>query len=242
MKLKRVGFGRHIRLRWLDAVAGKMYEHRDTTLVRKYLEVLLEKDILGNEARRKTIDVLTRIWIRVPHTLEELRDQALNAFIEIEPHERIWLHWGMILNSYPIFYDVVSAIGRLLSIQGEVSTGQIRRAIIEEWGDRTTIRRSVARIIQSIKDWSILQNTEKESKYIALTNLTSTNTELQIWLLEAALRAEKSNSIPLSQLFRIPALFPFKVQVPYTELYNSKKFEITQQGLDIQMISLRSKI
>jgi len=47
--------------------------------------------------------------------------------------------------------------------------------------------------------------------------------------------------LPLSQLLRHPAAFPFQVELSAHDLRRSRYFEINRQGLDLDVVSLASR-
>jgi len=196
---------------------------------------------MGKVARRKTLDVLSRIWIRVPEQEVEFRDRGLDLFQRVRQYERLWLHWGMILVAYPVFLDLVVITGRLLGLQGEVTPGQIRRGIVSEWGDRTTLTRSVNIMLQSMRDWGVLMQNENRKPHTQTRKIESENVDVNLWLVEAILRAEDTLTLPLTKLERHLALFPFKIKLSRSELLESKYFELSRQGLDRQIITLVSR-
>lgn len=187
----------------------------------------------------KSLNVLSRIWIRVPEKHRESRDRGLDLFQKGKPDERLWLHWGMILVAYPVFLDIVVITGRLLGLQGEVTSGQIRRGIVSEWGNRTTLTRSVNRILQSMRDWRVLVKKGNNKPYTRSRKIESDNVDVNLWIIEAIIRAEDAPAQPLTRLERHPALFPFNIKLSRSELLESKYFELSRQGLNRQMVSLR---
>jgi hypothetical protein len=61
-----IGFDRKLQLDWLDDTIGLCQEGPDPGSIAPQLDGRLAGDIRGHEARRKTIIVLLRIWVRVP--------------------------------------------------------------------------------------------------------------------------------------------------------------------------------
>ena len=66
------------------------------------------------------------------------------------------------------------------------------------------------------------------------------NMDVNLWLIEAILRAEDTPALPVSRLERHPALFPFDIKLSRSELLDSKHFELSRQGLNRQIITLVS--
>jgi len=235
MRLKRIGFSRNITLEWLDETARYTAEMGDHEKVRQALNYTVTIHE-GQEAKRKTLDVLIRTWTRVPEEHIKLRDHAIELLKDVRSEDTIWLHWGLLLLAYPIFYDVSNMIGRLLTLQGKVTTSQIKRRIVKDWGERTTLNRTISRIVQSLKDWNILRNSN--NTYQLAKKRETKNVELQIWLLEALLKADPSKTTILQEISRIPSLFPFTITINTTQIINSKKFEIINQASNIQLVKL----
>ena len=236
MRLKRIGFSRNITLEWLDDTARYTAEMGNHEKVRAALNYTITS-YEGQEAKRKTIDVLIRTWTRVPEEHIKLRDQAIALLKETRPEEKIWLHWGLLLLAYPIFYDVTATMGRLLALQGQVTRGQIKRSIVKDWGERTTLNRTISRIVQSLKDWNIFRNSENNTYQLVKKRKTK-NVNIQIWLLEALLNADPSQTITLQEISRIPSLFPFTITLSTTPIITSKRFEIINQASNIQLVKL----
>ena len=69
--------------------------------------------------------------------------------------------------------------------------------------------------------------------------MTTTVSELQLWLLEAMLSASASDEIEAHQLLRLSELFPFSFTVGVGDLRRHEGFNIHRQGLDMDMVSIR---
>ena len=180
--LKQVGFLQFIQKDWLDATVAFYQNTQNVENTKTNLNNLIISDVPKNEERRKTIDVLTRTWIRVPKKHENLRNQALEIYDELEPDERIILHWGMLLLAYPFFHDIVEKIGIILRIQDEFNPTQLRNKLVSRWGERTTIIRAIDRVIQSQKNWNVLTSDKRLIK--STSKLEIKNEFLCLWFLK----------------------------------------------------------
>lgn len=239
--LKTVGFDRYIQLDWLNAIAGKLCvegENRDS--IRDYLHDLLKADYPNYEARRKTITVLTRIWTRIPSKMDGLQEQAVSLFDKVAPAEKIWLHWGMTMAAYPFFEDITSAIGRLLSLQGETTTNQIHQRIEEKWGQRTTVVRAIDRVIQSMYEWKVIQLLDDNNNTIrALRKFSTNKRDLQLWLLQAVLLSEGTDSMQVQQAMSFPSIFPFTLNITRLDLQKSNVWEYSKQDINTEILTMR---
>ena len=103
--------------------------------------------------------------MQVPDELRPLRNEALILFRNRTGRDRLVLHWGMCLSTYPFFRDVAAATGRLLGLQGKAALSQITRRTAEVWGERSTVARAAQRIVRSLIDWRILMETEERGVF-----------------------------------------------------------------------------
>ena len=157
-----IGFDRKIRLRWLDATAEWTAQGLAAPAIRGQLERLLDGHVAGegsHSARGKTMTVLLHVWTAVPDAVAPLRDDGLALLRGRAGRDRLPLHWGMCLATYPFFRDVAAATGRLLALQGSAGLSQVVRRMTESWGERTTVTRAVQRVVRSFVEWGALVET-----------------------------------------------------------------------------------
>lgn len=244
MEKQTIGFDRELNLSWLDLAAGLVLEGFDVDQIRQELIARLANEIPGSEACRKTVTVLTRIWSRVPEEHQALRAEALALLPRLPPEERLWLHWGMSLLAYPFFHDVAGTVGRLLHLQGEVESAQVLRRIRETWGQRTTLKRAVPRTLRTCLAWGVIREVPS-ARYVyeAASPRQTDDPTLALWLMECILQsslgpiAHNGRQLPLAELVQSPAAFPFDLTPHLAALRRSDRFEISRQGLDLEMVA-----
>lgn len=232
-----VGFDRRLQLDWLDATVGLCQETLDPSAIAEHLRQRLEREIAGTEAQRKTITVLLRIWVNVPEGDSRLRDEALQLAAQIVSEERLWLHWGMSLLAYPFFRDVAATVGQLSRLQGIFSQAQIQRRMIENWGQRTTLRRAVRRLLRTFVDWGVLRDTDVRGRYDVAPRRQTENRALALWLLDCALQANDAEQVSLRELGQLSYTFPFDLLPFVNDVRRSERFEVARQGLDLEMVA-----
>jgi hypothetical protein len=237
MNNKRIGFDRRLELDWLDATVGLCQGELDPGIISGQLRQKLASEVRGTEARRKTITVLLRIWVNVPEDHKHLRDQALQLAIQIKPEERLWLHWGMSLLAYPFFRDIAAIVGQLGHLQGVLSQAQVQRRMIENWGQRSTLQRTTQHVMRSFIDWDVLRSADEHSSYELVPPRSTKSQVLALWLLECALQAHEAEQVSLRELGQLSYTFPFDLLPFISEIRRSKRFEITRQGLDLEMVA-----
>jgi hypothetical protein len=157
----------------------------------------------------------------------------------ISGQERIWLHWGMTALAYPFFRDTVEVVGRLLALQDDFTTAQVRNRIITSWGDRATSRDAAQYLLNTLVDWEVLRATKQKGQFLLARKMSASTPDLQLWLLEAFLAASAADEIEAQQLLRLPEAFPFTISVGVADLRRYEGFNIHRQGLDMDMVALR---
>jgi len=233
MRLNRIGFSRYITLEWLNETARLTQELENPEEIKQTLTQIIY-EIEAEEAKRKTIDVLTRIWARVDEKHIGLRNEALQFLNIVNPQEKIILHWGLLILAYPIFHDVTASIGRLSNLQGAVTVAQVKRSIKKEWGGRTTLNRTIERIFQSLTNWNIIQQTDKT--YTPTKHIITQKIKLQTWLLNTILEHNRPNPINYQDLSNHPTLFPYPLNITIRQFQERTDIEIINQGSNIQLV------
>lgn len=244
MNKQTIGFDRELQLSWLDLAAGLVQQGLDLQSIRMQLLDRLAEEVPGQEACRKTVTVLTRLWLRVPEEHIALQREALTLLPDVLPEDRLWLHWGMSMLAYPFFYDVTATVGRLLKLHGEVDSLQVRRRMRENWGQRTTLDRAIRRVLQTLVDWDTLQSLDSDAHlYRAVPLRQTTNPALALWFIESLIQGTRQASghpdqqLPLAELIQSPAVYPFDITSHAATLRRSDRFEISRQGLDLEMVA-----
>lgn len=238
-ELRRIGFDRAIKIEWLDAVASKMQTEKDAKEVRDYLHDLLKNEHPAYVARRKTVSVLMRIWCSIPQEQVYMRDKGLQMIGKMDSQGRLLIHWGMILLAYPFFRDIVTIISDLFALQGKFSNSQVIRKLERSWGQRTTVRRAAQRVIRSLFEWDIINETGERGVYTPSVKIENLSIDLELWFVEAVLRSENIEFVAFEQLYDMSSAFPFSLSLSIADLFKSGKFEISQQGLNKGIISVK---
>lgn len=238
-----IGFDRRIELRWLDATAHWASQGLSVAEIRERLEHLLEGKVAGagpHSARGKTMTVLLHIWVLVPDALVPLRDDGLALLRGRSGRDRLPLHWGMCVATYPFFREVAAITGRLLSLQGTAALSQVVRRVTESWGERSTSIRAVQRVVRSFVEWGILVETDEPGIFSAAPKITVTPSNgLGPWLLEASISNNERQARPFHSLVRATWFFPFKLKLSPLDARSSPRLEVYRQGLDEDVVTLK---
>ena len=241
---KVLGFDTRVRLEWLEAAAGHAAGGKSYDDMRESLLDLLDGVVGGRRyasARSKTVTVLCRVWGGVVPGTEGLRARAISALTRVDASDRVVLHWAMSIAAYPFFADVASIVGRLLELQDEAPISHVTRRVVEQWGDRDKVRAGSQKIVRSMADWGCLTEPSSKGVFRRRTPQPAVRGELASLLAEALIFGGEQSAVPLPQLLRHPAAFPFQLDVTAYDLRRAQCFEISRQGLDIDVVSLSAR-
>jgi hypothetical protein len=119
---KNIGFRRNVYREWMDAAASICLETDDLADLRARLDPIVAVQVPSTENRRMALDILINIWGKSAASHPLLRSEALGSYSESESAaDRLWLHYGMTLLTYPFFRLGAVTIGQL-SRHAEVIT------------------------------------------------------------------------------------------------------------------------
>ena len=148
---KGLGFSRTITLDWLDATVSLCLENISPPEIREHLSHTIEGSVHGVVAQRKTIDVLTAIWVRSEKSIPSYRRQALDLFSTLSSkQDRLWLHYGMTLLCYPLFRQSAATIGKIGRSQDTLTRKIVKERVVADIGHLGGLDRSVERIVASL--------------------------------------------------------------------------------------------
>jgi hypothetical protein len=133
-----IGFDRRLDKEWLDAAAAIMAGQAPAG-VRDPLKQLL-KPGHGPEGVAKTLAAIGRLWWRAPQAMAPMQERALTLIPEVNPTERMAIHWALCLAVYPFFLDTARLTGRLLGLQDEVKWYQVITGIWKRWTQKNGCR------------------------------------------------------------------------------------------------------
>lgn len=238
--VRGVGFDRKIRLAWLEAVAEWTASGMPDAEIRAKLDLLLEGEVTGKEARKKTKTVLLRTWLLPSERLRALRDQGLSLLSRTDDSERLVLHWGLVCAAHPVVWETASVVGRLLRLQGEASLSQVRARIVETYGERSTVVRASQRILRSFFDWRILEEMPERGVYRAGGTHRVEDSEVIAWLIESSLLSSGQETRVLPTLLASPSLFPFDISLSGREFSDSNsRIALYSQSRNEELVSLQ---
>ncbi len=236
---KGIGFNRTLKRAWLDTVATLCAETDDAQELRDRLGLVLAPDVRGDDARRKTIDLLINVWLNTREIAPELWEKAVvwNR-ATVVPDDRVWLHYGLSLIYYPFFMKGVTIIGQFSRYEDAVTTRLVTRQLTADLGQLGSLPRAAQRLVASLRDWGVLVPAEGQRyAYVPRREgFHASERDLEAWLLACALRAHPAEELPFADLLRLPMLFPFRFTLTVDHLRDHPWFTVQRQGMGWDMV------
>ena len=198
-----VGFDRFVRCEWMDAALDLALAEEGPQTLRSWLA----EQISGQEAVRKTLNLLTNLWFGAYAETQDLRRQALTLARHLPRNTWMMLHWGMALANFPFFRAVAQIIGRLGRLQSAFTRQEIHIRLQERYSNQRTIQRAADWMIQSLVSWGLLVT---EETHLSLTPPWSVpDTAIATWLVKAVLLDWPGRRAYWQSLLQAPELFPW---------------------------------
>lgn len=234
-KAPQIGFDRFIQLDWLSAALRV----RAGTASLDELNALLDASGLGKEAKAKTRTKLNALSLEPRADLVDFIGRGVRLFADDNsPGDVAPFAWGAAIATYPYFGKVAEFTGRLTSIQGDCSVGEIHRRMGEVYGDREITKRATQAVLQTQANWGAIERVEKRKRLVRLVARRLTNEEIVAWLIEAALRYQ-GKAMALATLQSTAVLFPFLLDQPLAIVVsNSKALALRAEGPNQQFVEL----
>jgi len=234
------GFNRKVHLEWLE----KTLRMAASGIAFGEIEESLKEDIArenqGKETIRKVFVHLNRVWLQPPRYCVALRDSAFSMFRDRPESECAFLlSWGMCLAAYPFIAHVAEATGRLLRLQGSAQASQINTRILEQFGDRHFIHRSVRYNLSMFLDSGVLKESAKRGIYTRGRIVRPRDNKTLSWLVEALLHSQDDTSMPVQQIAAHGALFPFDLdQLTLQTVTVNPRLQVLRHSLRDTLVTL----
>jgi len=200
----QIGFDRFIQLDW--AAAALRVRAGVSTL--DDLADLLDSSHTGPAAKKKTRTVLNRLWLEPRPDLVEFADRGVRIYREAPEISISALTWGMALATYPFFGKVAEIVGRLTALQGDCTSAEVHRRMVEIYGEREGTRRMTNMILQSQASWGAIDRVDKSKRIVRKQAIDLHGSSVAAWLAEACLRYA-GRSLPVASIDSNPIIYPF---------------------------------
>ncbi len=234
---KSVGYRRDIKADWFDDVAALRVVTADVTEIRTRLDELLTAQIPGAENRAITVQILLKIWAKSDPSYAALHREAVERFSTTETStDRIWLHYGLALLTYPFFRDAVVQAGLLLRRRGTISNSMLKERIIGEIGQLGSLENASRAVMFVLRQWGAIVPTDKRGMYAAGDPMATGDRGLEAWFVRCALHAHRADGLAIGDLLGWPAMFPFRLSLSVDDLRCTPTLDVQRQGGNIDII------
>jgi hypothetical protein len=232
---KLVGLSRAIKPEWLTKTVELIQETTDIKEIKEKLNEHLAFEIQSPTNLRKTREILLTIWYKPSQTSPAIWSEAIAAYQVCEAN-RLPLNWAMILLSYPVFYDICCLIGKISLMQDTFTTAWLKNKLLSIWGERTTLYHSSDKILQTLKNLGVIENTKLGVYKICPQQVKDISTVKVLVLI--LIKLNKSAYYNISELSNASAYFPFQYNASIEMLNNSPEFCIGNFG-GITVVSVK---
>lgn len=242
-----VGIKQAIRFEWMQKASNLLLAGLAPKAVRQELHEFLADRTASNpgiargaSSRTQAVNMLMKIWASPDEEVIRFRDASL-AYLQENPEMSLPIHWGMISAAYPFWFNVARQVGRLLSLQDQVTQMQVFGRMKEQYGDRETVTRYTRCVIRSFVAWGALKDSDAKGCYEKAAPVSIAEPNLAILMFESALLATPEAKGALGLLLNNPAFFPFQLPVMTGDFVSqrSDRIDVVRYGLDDQLLGLR---
>jgi hypothetical protein len=228
-----VGFDRLLELDWLDFVASRLAATGNPKLAFAEARDLVSATTAGgaspHNASGKTMTVLARVWLKVAPGYVMVRDQAAAALSQLEPPDRLAIHWAMCELAYPFYLDAARTAGRALDLGDAITLSGFRSRLAEHWGALGTMPAASQRILQMWSRWGVLNETPDAGAYAPVPR-RGISREAATHVATIRVLAEPNQAIDLDDLQRPSDLFPFTLPDVRESLEKTDAIQVNREG------------
>lgn len=232
-----IGFDRYIERQWLDQTAEWVVQGITKDQLHENIDLYLFPYIKGETSLRKSKNVLFGIWSNENNHNQDFKEKARRLYQQANLSEKLAIHWGLAVASYPFFVSLTRLLGRLYRLQDDVSSQEIVRRAVEQHGDTESVRRATTRLLQSLCQWGVLEPAQK-SVFRPAKEIQIHNSEIVTWLVGSIFYSTDRERYSLQELLSDPAWFPFETCNSDFDIGRSNLLEIVHRGVGDALISL----
>lgn len=233
-----VGFERYVTFDWLDQTAKWVIGGQSPQEVHAAIDDYLSSLVTGDTSKRKTKNVLSGAWVKSDGVNPKFKEEAKALYKSASRSEKIAIHYGLFIASYPFFYSLSQILGRLFKLQDDITNLEFYRRCVEVNGDRESIKRAAARYLQSIAEWGLIDADEK-AKVKPEPKIKLENPAVVTWLLASILYSSERDRLSVNEILSDPAWFPFDIHPRDFHVEQSSVLEVVHQGVGMSLLALK---
>ncbi len=233
---KRIGFMCDLKLPWLNQTADFVCENLPEEEIKERLDKYLGFEIRSENNIRRTREILLNIWYRKTEYSSLLHPDAMLLYKKFRD-DSLPVHWGLMLAAYPVFADFCRVIGKIAHFQSSLTLSQIKRRMADEWGERSTLFKSIDEMAATLRAFGVLAS-DSPGKYHILRYPVKQE-DIGSFLVCSAMSVGTRSSYSYQDINDMDTLFPFEYQLEKESMLQDERFEINNLGGELA-VSMKS--
>jgi len=221
---KMFGINMTVKQGWMKKAVALLSEDLSETEYRNALEEHLKFELQSPTNIRKSREILMRIWFLDSDGVAGLQQEG-RSLIQKYPDYLTEIGWCMVPLAYPIFFDYAKTMGKMLSFDDIISTGQVKQKMFDEIGERVVIDTATPKVITTMRELGAVC-TQKPGKHSS-PHIPVKNSVIINFMIRAAMFLDGSSYYPYSSLTEFPFLFPFNFSVSKEQLMQDQRFKLS---------------
>ena len=162
---EKLAFKQIVRLEWMDRtlnlVLAGLSEKEIRTDLDRYMATQMQKGGEGAIRNKATYGMtigLLSCWFREDAELGPFRNDLLAVAKRTDQSHWLPLHMALMCASNPFFMQVCFQIGKLFSLQDQISSSQVYNRMKDIYGDKETTARNTRYAIRTLVSWGMIQD------------------------------------------------------------------------------------
>ncbi len=204
---ERMGLSKNVTLEWMELAANCKISGMTQEEAYPILNEKIGETIHSPVNSKQIRVILFNMWFRPEDWFLTRSTEIAKA---LPANERIAIHWALLLERYPVFYDLCTVIGGLFEFRDEITLAQIRNRIFEKWGARDTLQGCLSKNMQMFRELKSLEAIKPAGTYKRNTMAISDVNTMQL-LCASLIDASGKEYMSWEEVIHHPALFPFVI-------------------------------
>jgi hypothetical protein len=214
---EKLAFKQIVRLEWMDRtlnlVLAGLSEKEIRTDLDRYMATQMQKGGEGAIRNKATYGMtigLLSCWFREDAELGPFRNDLLAVAKRTDQSHWLPLHMALMCASNPFFMQVCFQIGKLFSLQDQISSSQVYNRMKDIYGDKETTARNTRYAIRTLVSWGMIQDVSgKKGLYSRGANSEIYDKKTIALLLEGTLLSLPDERSEINSLQKNDSLFSF---------------------------------
>ncbi|HCS72315.1 MAG TPA: hypothetical protein DIW17_00370 [Clostridiales bacterium] len=225
---KLIGMSRNVNLEWLNEAASLYIAGKSEKEIKDELNQYLSCEIKSHTNMRKTREILMNIWVRDIEGADKTKEVAVRLFQTNKKENVLLAHWCLMLLAYPVFTDICSTIGKLDRNAFDITNKEIKSAMFDLWGERSTLYHSIDKNIKTLKDIGVLSNLPKNKYKVNKCEIESKDG--LVLITDTLVCLKDKLYVSTTELNNSPKFFSFEYNITIDALNESSLFSIDKFG------------